>query len=74
MNYKKLFTHLREYAISTPNINLRQFKEISYIIWNNMTPTEKDLFQKAFHTSILLLKKQESLRETVNRIEQKTKP
>jgi len=71
MKYKKLFRDLREYAISTPNLSLKQFKEVCVIIWSNMTPTEKDLFKKDFRLSIVMLRKQESLKETVNRIEKK---
>lgn len=74
MKYKKLFADLREYAISNPNTNLTQFKETACIIWNNMTPTEKDLFQKDFNRSIVMLTTQESLKETIKRINRKTKP
>lgn len=73
MKYNKLFKQLSEYAFKTTDLNIKHFKEISQIIWNNMSPTECDLFRSNYHRNILLLSHQESLEYTLERIKEKTK-
>lgn len=73
MKYNRLFKNLHDYANKTPDINLKQFKELSQIIWNNMSPTECDLFRSNYHRNILLLNKQESMKQTLERVKLNTK-
>jgi hypothetical protein len=51
MKYKRLFNDLRQYVSETPNVSLKQYKAIVSIIWNNMSPTEQDLFQDLYEYS-----------------------
>lgn len=65
MKYKKLFKNLRQYTVDKPDINLEQYKEICRIIWNNMSPTEKDLFQELYQASQINLSRQLSIEQAI---------
>lgn len=74
MRYKKLFSNLREYALNTPDLNLKHYREICNIIWNVMSPTEQELFDTHFKNATTNLTIQYSLKSNLEAIEKYKKP
>ncbi|GAH18401.1 unnamed protein product [marine sediment metagenome] len=71
MRYKSLFKNLKIYGNSTPDLNLKQYREILGIFWKNMAPSEKYLFVEVYREAIDQITVQTSLHQILETIEKK---
>ena len=74
MKYKKLFTDLRQLTITHPDLDLKQYKIICAVIWSNMSPTEKELFDMYYRAATQNLTRQLSLRQNLKVIHERYNP
>ncbi len=68
MNYARLFSDFKEYAIKKQKLNIKQFRETINILWNNLTTKQQELFHVSYLEIITIKSKQINIQQTLNKI------